>query len=50
MTHVEIAAALGWPLGTVKKRLQLGLRKLERSVSAERPLLASVRTAETKEA
>jgi RNA polymerase sigma-70 factor, ECF subfamily len=50
MTHVEIAAALGWPLGTVKKRLQLGLRKLERSLSAERRLRAPVRTAEKREA
>jgi RNA polymerase sigma-70 factor (ECF subfamily) len=50
LTHLEIAAALGWPLGTVKKRLQLGLRKLERRLSAERPLPASARSAERREA
>jgi RNA polymerase sigma-70 factor (ECF subfamily) len=50
LTHVEIAAALGEPLGTVKKRLQLGLRKLHRALAGERPLSAPVRTAERKEA
>jgi RNA polymerase sigma-70 factor (ECF subfamily) len=49
LTHVEIAAALGEPLGTVKKRLQLGLRKLQRAL-AERPLAAPARTPEGKEA
>jgi RNA polymerase sigma-70 factor (ECF subfamily) len=48
LTHVEIAAALGEPLGTVKKRLQLGLRKLHRALG-ERPLPAAVRTPERKE-
>jgi len=50
LTHVEIAAALGEPLGTVKKRLQLGLRKLHGALSGERPLRAEVRTPERKEA
>jgi RNA polymerase sigma-70 factor (ECF subfamily) len=50
LTHVEIAAALGWPLGTVKKRLQLGLRKLHGHVEAERPLPAAVGTPERREA
>ena len=49
LTHVEIAAALDEPLGTVKKRLQLGLRKLHRALG-ERPLEAAVRSPEGKEA
>jgi RNA polymerase sigma-70 factor (ECF subfamily) len=49
LTHVEIAAALDAPLGTVKKRLQLGLRKLHRTMG-ERPLPAPARTPEKKEA
>jgi RNA polymerase sigma-70 factor (ECF subfamily) len=49
LTHIEIAAVLGEPLGTVKKRLQLGLRKLHRALG-ERPLPAAVRTPERKEA
>jgi RNA polymerase sigma-70 factor (ECF subfamily) len=50
LTHVEIAAALGWPLGTVKKRLRLGLRKLEQRLAGERPSRAAVRTPEGREA
>ena len=49
LTHVEISAALEEPLGTVKKRLQLGLRKLHRTMG-ERPLPAPARTSERKEA
>jgi RNA polymerase sigma-70 factor (ECF subfamily) len=49
LTHVEIAAALDEPLGTVKKRVQLGLRKLHRALG-ERPLEAAVRSPEGKEA
>jgi len=39
MSHREIAAATGTPLGTVKTRLELGLRKL---TSAIRPLAGRV--------
>jgi RNA polymerase sigma-70 factor (ECF subfamily) len=50
LTHVEIAAALGWPLGTVKKRLRLGLRKLEQRLAGKRPLPAAVRSPDQREA
>ena len=50
LTHVEIAAVLGWPLGTVKKRLQLGLRRLDRSLTGERPLREAGRSPEKREA
>jgi RNA polymerase sigma-70 factor (ECF subfamily) len=50
LTHVEIAAALGWPLGTVKKRLQLGLRKLDALLEGKRPLPAAARSSEGREA
>lgn len=49
LTHVEIAAALDEPLGTVKKRLQLGLRKLHKAVG-ERPLPGVARTPQRREA
>ncbi len=35
-THVEIARLLDEPLGTVKSRISLGLRKLAQALSAER--------------
>jgi RNA polymerase sigma-70 factor (ECF subfamily) len=34
LTHAEIAARLAEPLGTIKSRLRLALRKLERSLRA----------------
>jgi RNA polymerase sigma-70 factor (ECF subfamily) len=49
LTHVEIAGTLGEPLGTVKKRLQLGLRKLHAALG-ERPLPTAARTPQRKEA
>lgn len=36
MTHVEIAAALRLPLGTVKSRLRLGLQKMRASLQEVR--------------
>jgi RNA polymerase sigma-70 factor (ECF subfamily) len=35
LTHVEIAEALGLPLGTVKSRLRLGLEKMRSALRAE---------------
>jgi RNA polymerase sigma-70 factor (ECF subfamily) len=35
LTHEEVAAATGWPLGTVKKRLRLGLDKLRAGLADE---------------
>jgi RNA polymerase sigma-70 factor (ECF subfamily) len=49
LTHIEIAAALDEPLGTVKKRLRLGLRKLHEAIG-ERPLPAVARSPERKKA
>lgn len=34
-THSSLAEYLGWPLGTVKKRIRLGLQKLRASLSDE---------------
>ena len=43
MTHTEIAAHLGAPLGTVKSRVLLGLRKLRALLIEERgPVLPPV--------
>jgi RNA polymerase sigma-70 factor, ECF subfamily len=33
LTRAAIAEELGWPLGTVKKRIQLGLQKLRRALN-----------------
>jgi RNA polymerase sigma-70 factor (ECF subfamily) len=33
LTRASIARELGWPLGTVKKRIQLGLQKLRRALN-----------------
>lgn len=33
LTRASIARELGWPLGTVKKRIQLGLQKLRRALT-----------------
>jgi RNA polymerase sigma-70 factor, ECF subfamily len=35
LSHTAIAKALGWPLGTVKKRLRLGLDKLRAALDDE---------------
>jgi RNA polymerase sigma-70 factor (ECF subfamily) len=37
MSHTAIAEHLGWPLGTVKKRIQLGIRKLRVALTGHRP-------------
>lgn len=37
LTHVEIAEALGIPLGTVKSRLRLGLEKMRTALGFEPP-------------
>jgi RNA polymerase sigma-70 factor (ECF subfamily) len=33
VSHATMAATLGWPLGTVKKRLRLGLQKLRQALA-----------------
>lgn len=35
LSHTSIAQHLGWPLGTVKKRVRLGLQKLRASLAEE---------------
>jgi RNA polymerase sigma-70 factor (ECF subfamily) len=35
LSHAAIAEALGWPLGTVKKRLRLGLGKLRAALDSD---------------
>lgn len=35
LSRASIAEELGWPLGTVKKRIQLGLQKLRRALSED---------------
>jgi RNA polymerase sigma-70 factor (ECF subfamily) len=35
LTRAAIARELGWPLGTVKKRIQLGLQKLRRALTED---------------
>jgi RNA polymerase sigma-70 factor, ECF subfamily len=37
LTHAEVAARLGAPLGTIKTRLRLALEKLKKSVSESSP-------------
>ena len=39
LSQSEIAAVLGWPLGTVKKRVRLGLQKLRRTLAPLAPPL-----------
>ena len=36
LSHSAIAQQLGWPLGTVKKRIQLGLQKLRAALAPHR--------------
>jgi RNA polymerase sigma-70 factor, ECF subfamily len=37
LSHAQIAQHLGWPLGTVKKRIQLGLQKLRAALAHHAP-------------
>lgn len=37
LSHAALAAHLGWPLGTVKKRVRLGLQKLRAALSGYAP-------------
>jgi RNA polymerase sigma-70 factor (ECF subfamily) len=37
LSHSAIAQQLGWPLGTVKKRIQLGMQKLRAALAQHRP-------------
>jgi RNA polymerase sigma-70 factor (ECF subfamily) len=37
LSHAEMSAHLGWPLGTVKKRVRLGMRKLRAALDGMAP-------------
>jgi RNA polymerase sigma-70 factor (ECF subfamily) len=37
LSHTQVAARLGEPLGTVKSRIQLGMAKLRAALSGQRP-------------
>lgn len=41
LSHAQIAQQLGWPLGTVKKRIQLGLQKLRAALVHHAPDVAA---------
>ena len=43
MSHSHIASSLGWPLGTVKKRIRIGLQRLRVGLRWQRDELDAVR-------
>ncbi|MGH2561827.1 MAG: RNA polymerase sigma factor [Thermomicrobiales bacterium] len=48
LSHSAIADALGWPLGTVKKRIQLGMAKLRAALAEQEATIDDPRPATSR--